>query len=337
MTGTNTLQEQLEGFWAQLSTPVADDKVSALALPSPTGNGPLRLGRTRIGRCLLIPFAKDQHKVFKEDHRSAAVQMTRRPLTIDGTDHWFAELTCHRSELDSVFAAFCADVIVRITADAQYQPPDIAAKALHRWRSLFSGSGRRLGPQQLRGLFAELSVLRRLLSKEGGAVLTWTGPLRKPHDFSLGPWAIEVKASGVGETRVRINGIKQLEPPAHGHLALAHLQVDEDDGGMTVPELVASIREQVGPTPLMLRLELAGYQTLDEKHYENLRLKTLQETWYAVDDDFPRIVAATFPGCQVPVGVDDLRYDVDFSLATPTVLDEGRVEQYFTGLRAPDG
>jgi len=179
-------------------------------------------------------------------------------------------------------------------------------------------------------------VLRRLVDKEGGDILTWTGPLRRPHDFSRGAWAIEVKAGAVGETRIRVHGVKQLEPPGGGRLALGHFQIEEDDAGTTVPELVAAIRERVGPTPLMLRLELAGYQTVDEKHYENLRLRLAQETWYAVDAHFPRIVEESFAGSQVPAGVDDLHYDVDIAAATPTVLDADQVEEYFDALRAGD-
>jgi hypothetical protein len=282
---------------------------------------------------LLIPFAKDRHKGFRDDRRSAAVQLVRRPLTVDGADRWFGELVCHRPELESIFAAFCADVIARITADPKGEPIVIASNALSRWRSLFSSAGRRLGPQQLRGLFAELVVLRRLISRPGGNVETWTGPLKQPHDFSAGGWAVEVKASGVGETRVRIHGIKQLQPPDSGALALAHLQVDEDDAGQTVPELVAAIRGVCGPTPLMLRLELAGYQTADEKHYENLRLRVVQETWYAVDDSFPRVISTSFAGGQAPEGVDDLHYDVDFALASPIVLEQAAIAAHFDGLR----
>ena len=161
MSTTNALQAELERFWAQLTAPVEDNKVASIDLPTPTGDGPLRLGKTRAGKTLLIPFSKDKQKTFREDRRSAAVQLTRRPLTLSGGDRWFAELVCQRSELDSVFAAFCADVIVRITSETHQSPPDIALSALARWRSLFSGSGRRLGPQQLRGLFAELTVLSR--------------------------------------------------------------------------------------------------------------------------------------------------------------------------------
>jgi hypothetical protein len=333
MSGANALQEQLEKFWEQLSVPAYEGKVATIDLPSPTGNGPLRLGKTQAGRCLLIPFGKDRHKSFRDDRRSAAVQLVRRPLTVGGGDRWFGELVCHRPELNSIFAAFCADVIVRVTTDPNHEPVDIAAKDLLRWRSLFSGAGRRLGPQQLRGLYAELVVLRRLIAETGGEVETWVGPLKQPHDFAAGGWAVEVKAGGVGETRVRIHGVRQLEPPQGGSLALAHFQVDEDDAGATVPELVAAIREQTGPTPLTHRLELAGYQTADEKHYENLRLHVAQETWYEVDADFPRIISTSFVDGQIPTGVDDLHYDVDFALASPSVLDQARIAQYYDGLR----
>ncbi len=326
------LQEQLTLRWDKLGSPGSEGKVRTIDLPSPTGDGPLLLGRSTAGRSLLIPFGRDEHKAFRDDRRSAAVQLIRRPLEVDGADRWFAELVCMRGELDGVFAAFVADVIARISESPAKRPVRVAAEALAHWRSLFRGARRRLGPQQLRGLFAELVLLRRLAETSDSAVEVWTGPLRKPHDFRLGGWAVEVKAGGVGETRVRIHGVGQLDPPPEGNLALAHFQLAEAEDGETLPEIVAAARELLGPTPLMLRLELAGYQTLDDEHYASTRLRVEQETWYAVDDRFPRIIESSFLDSEIPAGVEAVDYDVDLALASPRVLGASEVARYLAGL-----
>lgn len=328
-----TLRKGLERRWSDLEdlAPPAVGGVLTVEVPVQVSAGPVLLGVGRDGRRLLAPLAPGGERRLREDRRSGGVRFVRRGLDTGQGPRWFADLVCLRPELNGVFGALCVDVLTRLEA-LPGEPETILRQALAEWRSLFAGSGRLLSVPRLAGLFGELTVLLRLLERSGDAFTTWVGPEGERHDFKRDHHAVECKTSLAHEgRRVRVHGLDQLEAPDGGRLLLAFLRVEALPGdGVSVPDLVERATAVVEEASLMNRLELVGYRPEDAEHYAAIRFATLDDLWFEVDDDFPRLTAGSFPEGPPPA-VIDVDYTLDLSHALP-LADESVVELFLATL-----
>jgi hypothetical protein len=170
------------------------------------------------------------------------------------------------------------------------------------------------------GLFGELWFLRVWLLPHVGARMAvdrWRGPTGSRHDFEWSGRSVEGKATTSTRGNVhRINGVDQLMPPDGGVLYLFSVRLREEAGSSnTLPALVRAISQEVGADPeaadrFETTLTRAGYSLLHAEEYEKHRLRVVEEGLYAVRDNFPRIVPASFPG-GVPGGVEALEYEIN--------------------------
>jgi hypothetical protein len=218
-----------------------------------------------------------------------------------------------------IFGALVADIAGAVVVEGD----EAAAVAvfvgrLRRWqRFLEEGGLKGLSPEQQRGLFAELWLLREhLLPTLGsvGAVGGWTGPSHASHDFQLGASAVEVKATAAKQHQVlRIASERQLDKTGVAELFLFHLSLDVHlNAGESLPMLVEDLREKLRATTVESgfedRLLDAGYLDAHATLYADSGYAVREENFFRVDTGFPRIVEH-----DLPAGVGDVRYSVAVS------------------------
>lgn len=337
-------RRSLEASWSDLLTaPVsADHRLRTAQLPVTTARGPILAAVDREGhRHLLVPMTGNQH--VREMLDGEVLRLRKRPLEDADVYQHYADLCCVRHELDDVFTRLCEDVLREMAVSgeeerspASSRPLKILHRVLDRWRALFRTSGRPLGPDQLAGLYGELHLLLRLLAENPGAHRLWTGPMGRPHDFTSGTEAVEVKTATGDALRIRVHGLRQLEPPEGGSLQLACLRVErapEDGRATSVVDLVEqALRLSDDESALLGLLAEVGYYTVDAERYRAVRFRVLDERWYAVGAGFPRITAADLAVAEVPGNVTDVAYTVDLTVPTPSPLPLTEVERHLAAM-----
>jgi hypothetical protein len=103
------------------------------------------------------------------------------------------------------------------------------------------------------------------------------------------------------------------EPVDGGELLLLHLRVSEaTEDGLTVVDLVDRAADAASDGLLAARLHAAGYRSVHEDAYRRIAFRLLEDTWYRVDDAFPRIVAESLPKHAV-AALGRVEYELDLA------------------------
>lgn len=206
---------------------------------------------------------------------------------------------------------------------------------LRAWQAFMRRGTNGLSSEEQTGLLAELLTLETLL--DGGlevdaAVSGWTGALSGLRDFVIGAAEIEVKAGvGTHASRFHVSHLDQLDDSTVHTLLLFHYALLEDAGGVTLPEVVARLRNQmeaagpVGASMFENLLLAAGYATLDEGRYQR-RLSVRKRRIFEVRDEFPRLLRQ-----EVRTGVVDAGYAVDVTACLPYEIPNADAMSRITG------
>jgi hypothetical protein len=271
----------------------------------------------------------------EEDRRSAGVQLQSRTLSDRGSDHEFAALVCLKPRLIGVYTALVDEVLAKLGARPE-RPDLVCHQALEEWRELLEREmGKGLSFEARVGLFGELLTLRHLVRLNRAALATWVGPEGARHDFMATDISLETKTSASRRGRfVEIHGIEQLEPFPDSNLYMAFVRVERvPAGGETIDDVISNIVTLgADRAELLKRLARVGYVAgeMEEQAKDNFRLT--EETYYAVEGEFPRITAASFPRNRVPPGVTRLTYEIDISSDPPRPLDSTEVKTILSRL-----
>lgn len=322
------IEDRLRGLidehWRELdvqptSTP---RRLRVSELPVESIYGPLAAAVDHDGqRHLLIPVGAQQR--IRRTLEGPALTLRKRSLEGDDFYQRYADLACVRMDLNDVFTGLCADVLQ--TAEAlQRNPLKALYSVLDRWKTLLQTKGPPLGGEQLAGLFAELTVLERLLKLDSGAHRLWSGPHGHRHDFTADTRAVEVKAfTGTEGRRVRIHGLDQLEPPGGGSLLLAFFRLERTSGlGKSVVNLAeGALHACEDESSLLALLGEVGYRVVDAENYRDIHFVIAEERWYEVNADFPKLVSHDLAAAGIPIAVLDVHYTIDLSAEPPTPLD----------------
>lgn len=327
------LGREIDRRWVELGVPEAGG-LRVVDLPQSVDAGQLLLGVGSEGSRLLVPVTPKAHRRLKEDTTTSGIQLRTFVEQDRGATNYYLDVLCPRTELRWLFTTFVADLLLRIERQPDVLPENVVRTCFAAWRSLFTGSGRRLSPRELTGLFGELTILERLLGRDSTAVRVWRGPLREPHDFRGGDVAVETKTTVTGEDElVQIHGLDQLQPPTGGQLYLAHLRVAMPaDDGVSVPELVRQLRELDSSDRLVNLLAAAGYLAAHADSYEGLKFRLSETRVFAVKSDFPRLSPDVWPGGEVPPGLGNFRYTLDLASVSQPPLSSGEAEDGLTAV-----
>ncbi|MFE0175668.1 PD-(D/E)XK motif protein [Streptomyces sp. NPDC059002] len=335
---------ELAEHWQDLLlVPVSSDRrLRTTPLSVTTSLGPVLAAVDHEGhRHLLVPIAKNQH--VREIPDGQVLRLRTRPLEDPEVYQHYADLGCMRRDLDDVFTRLGEDVLAEMALlceGEQTLTSGQALRALHRvldrWRALFRTSGTLLGPEQLAGLYGELHILLRLLTENPSAHRLWKGPRGCRHDFTSGTNAVEVKTTTGDALRIRVHGLRQLEPPEGGSLQLSCLRVErtpESGGGTSVVDLVEqALRLCDDESTLLGLLAEVGYNSVDAERYRTTRFLVRDERWYVVAADFPRITTADLAVAEVAETVTDVAYTVDLTASPPSPLPMTGVERHLAAM-----
>lgn len=322
--------------WVHLTErhPQGDALAARVAFPLLTGRLQCAIDSNNH-RHLLIALEPSDDEL--SDSRSRGLSVIARHLVIQGqqTPARYLDIECQDQ------AGYPAlDIIGGELSEALTQtdasPREIVQKTLARWRRFWSSlPNNLLSYEQLLGLFGELWFLAFWLYPIVGvteAVRRWRGPFGARHDYEWEGKSIEVKATSSTRGRVHIiHGLDQLLPPENGHLWLYSLRLREEAGATnTLPSLVAICKSRFrSDSDALSRFEIGlareGYSPTHEDEYKRIFLRIVEESVFAVKDDFPSITNKNFV-VGVPPGIETVNYEINLNtfnhLRVATVPDQ---------------
>jgi hypothetical protein len=280
--------------------------------------GPIRVGVDGMGhRHVLVPVPAKLK--LRSDHRSGGIHIDPRLLEEDGTVVPFLDIACRKPALFDLFQVIAGEMLDGLNRDPQ--PPDaICIGVLDRWRALLAAEASDAPSLELlEGLFGELQHLLALAHLGNRALRAWTGPDKATQDFRGPGCSLEVKAT----TRragwvVGISSVDQLDAPPGVDLFLSVWKLEVDDAsGTSVPELIEQVRARgIDAAELYERVSRAGLPPAGLEAARAVRFRVLGHRVWPVTGAFPRIVASSFVGGALPVGIATLQYSLDLTALT---------------------
>lgn len=233
---------------------------------------------------------------------------------------WAVSLALTQQALRPMFAAMCNQIVsLGRNAGPGSDPATFMLGQVARWHRLLAlGPNGLLSAEEQQGLFGELVVLSAAVERLGPiAAQGWIGPDDAPQDFDFPDGPVEVKTVKAGQAAIRISSAEQLDVDG-GHLRLVVVDVVEaapGTGGTSLARQVAELREQLTPDPASLQcfedqLQKAGY--VDREEYGRPELRVTRARWFAVREDFPRLVRS-----RLPVAIGETRYQLQLASLSP--------------------
>lgn len=235
-------------------------------------------------------------------------------------DKLYLEISTTNSSLFEPFYALMVKIsdLVQIS---EFQPNEAAIAAIEEFRRLLEKKPLLSREKEL-GLWGELWVLDRLIKKRGpAAVMAWTGPLKKVHDFRLDNLELEVKTTSNEERSHIISRIAQLECSPGKKLFLLSLQVQEGglNRGLTLSEVIESTKKLLLASAKMKRhfeslTKEVGYLDEDAKYYNTRVAMRRIPTLIPVNSDCPKLTQIMITGSigdQLAARISGVHYRID--------------------------
>ncbi len=77
---------------------------------------------------------------------------------------------------------------------------------------------------------------------------------------------------------------------------------------------------------LVDKLQQSGYRLADSDWYRDIRFEVVEDAWYAVDAEFPRLTITQLSDSGLPVLVADVAYTIELPDPATSGLDASAVE-----------
>lgn len=177
-----------------------------------------------------------------------------------------------------------------------------------RWRELLGNAVRDRSPYSVLG---ELLAFKRLLAD--GEQPVWLGPSRSSHDIETSSANYEVKSTiSRYSSTFHAAGQFQLGASAGKELFIVYQRFEPSISGHSIDAVLQWLAASgFETTPLEQGLARLGYEIGASDR--QTRYKLLQSTRYTVDENFPRIIPASFVGGTMPAGIVSVEYEVDLA------------------------
>lgn len=203
-------------------------------------------------------------------------------------------LTLINKELKSTFINFIQSLIKEISSCKDHQEAqDKFVEHIQNFYFLFEKKENpKLSKQQIRGLFAELTFLEKLITEKSleDPLECWKGPLNGLHDFEIGKTLFEIKSHS-GTKVVSILNEDQLSPCHNEELYLVSYPIIESNRGISLNEKIFQIKLLLNNEFLVGKfyryLNQAGYFVTHSKHYEKLLLTNEHPSYFKITNEFP--------------------------------------------------
>lgn len=297
--------------WDDIGVPGSDFQVRQIAGKMAV---PCFWGRNTSGACLFIMELSGDHS---SQYRKDAT--TVHGIDVDLRDSQIGAqrlvLALHREVDRDLFEGLCQTLLAALEhATDPSSSLAVALAHIRRWKAFLSGRNlQHLFPEEVRGLFAELTFLLELIeqySSIGEAVAAWLGPERSHQDFIYGNTAVEIKSlSGTERSTVRISSEDQLES-LNDRLFLRIYRLSslaEAAGARSLNELVAYVRDELNEAEAIDEFErkLAIHRYVPLPLYDEPRFVVSETRSFRVQGDFPRLVRSL-----LPAGITKTSYDI---------------------------
>ena len=282
---------------------------------------PIYWGRDTASQCLLIVELTGDHT---DQLRSGSVTLNGIGVDMrlgNTPGRQRLVLTLARHVDTDLFQGLC-ETLIESLREVSESATALAVTLAHlkRWKAFLSGRKTTLSPEQVRGLFAELQMMRSLYVSRTTppvAVDAWCGADRVQQDFIFGDVAIEVKSlSGRERNSVRISSEDQLESlTSNLYLAVYRLsEIPDSDQSASLNDLVGKIEAELADAQALeefaRKLSACGYAPLHD--YDGPRFTVSDLKTYQVVDGFPRLVRSGIPN-----GIARLSYDIELETIRP--------------------
>jgi hypothetical protein len=308
--------------WDAIPTPKADFNVRLVAARTAI---PCFWGRDTTGACIFIVELKGDHRnqFRKEQIRLRGIGVDLR--SDEGGEQRLV-LTLEEQVDRDLFEGLCNTLAIALTHSTDSESSlAIALAHLRRWKRFLSGSSQRLSPEEVRGLYGEISFLLELLDhgmSDVDAVSAWRGPERSQQDFIFGDSAVEIKSlAGTERSMVRISSEDQLEPLQDKlYLRIYRLSdLPDATNARTLNGIVeaayAVLADSDAVDALDRKLAAYGYVPLPE--YDKPSFVVSAVLTYHVHGEFPRLVRSGLAN-----GIDRVSYDIRLEAIEPFKRDD---------------
>jgi hypothetical protein len=313
--------------WDAIPTPAAD--LSVLRVAGTIGVAVFWGRDTKAQRLLVIELDGDHTALFRRDVVSLhGISVDLRNGDFAGQQRFVLTLARH---IDTdLFFGLCETLISSVK---EVKDPatalSVALAHLKRWKAFLAGrNARLLSPEEVRGLFGELHVLRRLYQNtlcQAAAVDAWLGPKDSHQDFIFGDRAIEVKSlSGRERSTVRISSEDQLEStlPELFLLTQRLTDVPDADKALSLNDLVGLIESELSVAEAIEQFadKLAGMGYAPLAEYDRPRFVVSGLQGYRVAEAFPRLIRS-----ELPTGVTKLSYEIMVEAIAPFACEDAYI------------
>lgn len=224
--------------------------------------------------------------------------------------------------LREIFAVLCDDLAQHLKYQTDHNAiAQELSNRLYKWSLLFEkAASPGLSPEEQRGLFGELIILKTILEKVSDPLSilnSWHGVSGGSQDFFFTDRAIEVKTTfGNRHQIVTINSAAQLDESSLVFLWLAHLALENGSGGNNGKTLNGIVREILTllatndgtTTRFKAKLAEVGYFETQQSLYDQPAYHIRAIRYYQVRDEFPRIRPD-----ELRSGIDAIKYSIRLS------------------------
>jgi len=313
--------------WEQIAEPLTDYNVRRVA---DTTGIPFYWGKDTAGHCLFIIELEGDHT---SQYRSDVTRLNGISVDLRNGENESQQrlvLTLERNVDCDLFLGLCETLINSLaTVMDSAVALSVALQHLKRWKAFLAGKKARiLTNEEIRGLFAELYVLRQLYLRrltQDEAVDAWCGPDDSHQDFIFGNVAIEVKSlSGRERSSARISSEDQLESLVDNlFLMTVHLMdIPDVETTHSLNDMVALIEQELATAEAIEQFsdKIAGCGYAEMADYDKPRFTVGSTQGYKVADPFPRIIRS-----RISRGLFHVTYDIQLEAITPFACDENEI------------
>lgn len=305
--------------WDEIRVPDADYNVRLVKNGGPI---PCYWGRDTEGNCLFLISLDGDHRALFAENRMTVHGIDVDLQTDPATGRQNLVLTLERQIDGDLFFSLCASLVESlisvVRADAAL---NVALTHIRRWKAFLAGrNARLLSHEEIRGLFAELTFLRQIMTERSDellAVSAWTGADRVQQDFVFADCAVEVKSlSGTDRNTIRISSEDQLDSILDDLflVALRLGETTESDHSSSLNALVQRIEGELIQADAIeefsRKLGAYGYTPLPE--YDKPNFIVTGSEAFRVAEGFPRIIRSG-----LPEGVSRVKYQIELEHLAP--------------------
>lgn len=313
--------------WEQIAEPRTDYNVRRVA---DTTRIPFYWGKDTEGQCLFIIELEGDHTF---QYRRDVTRLNGIGVDLRNGENESQQrlvLTLARNVDSDLFLGLCETLITSLaTVIDSAVALSVTLHHLKRWKAFLTGKKARiLTAEEIRGLFAELCVLRQLYLRrltQDEAVDAWCGADDSHQDFIFGNVAIEVKSlSGRERSSVRISSEDQLEALVDSLFLMTVRLIDMPDAetARSLNDMVALIEKELVIAEAIEQFseKIAGCGYAPLADYDRPRFAVGSISGYAVTDQFPRIIRS-----RISNGLFHVAYDIQLEAIAPFVCETSEI------------